>query len=601
MESDTNRIQSIEVINTSQVPKASEISTTDRNSTNVDILEVKGQPEISESDDIGKVNVCQKPLQSANQVIYCEENPKNEQPKNTDDITNKTNDSNDKIVDHDGVNLTMCQSNKTDDRKHTDDKSNQRISSNDKEKTGRNFNVDQADKQERNDTYHKNGKAKQNEEDSLDQETDYPLSPTSTKGSPKQYIEQKSSKKCVKKDIEVSTSTKRSNKRSQSYRKHSDGYKKDTTPLLSRKRTRMSLDNQNSPSPYSPRRKELGRIESDNIRVIFTGLEVTARDRHVSYRELSYNVKFISVLVKNCEIFLIFFKCHFELLTIFQMITSIGATLLENIEDAKFATHVIAGNGKKDSTLRRTPKLMICICRTDNILHHDWLIQSSKVKKPLECFPFLLRDENAESKYNFSMLETVKNRHELRQLQTEEFCDDSNCLLLGKYYVCFSKGVAGNKAPPSKELGLIVHAAGGTILRSLSEKSMSNLKEIPHPCNILIVTSDPATSAQMSDKVIMKWNEIGANIVTTTWLFDCIMRQKISFNNYVGTMNKFEKSDDTKSSKKVSFGNYVGTMNKCEKSDDTKSSKKVTKRRTRRSEANDTPNTNRSRAKRRRR
>ena len=256
------------------------------------------------------------------------------------------------------------------------------------------------------------------------------------------------------------------------------------------------------------------------------------------------------------------------------MIASIGATLLENIEDAKFATHVIAGNGKRDSSLRRTPKLMICLCRTDNILHHDWLIQSSKVKKPLECFPFLLRDEKAESKYNFSMLETVKNRNELRQRQTDEFCDDNEIFLLGKYHVFFSKGVAGNKAPPSNELDLIIDAAGGTILRSLSQKSMSKLKESPHPCNILIVTSDPATSAQMSDKTIMKWNELGAKIVTTTWLFDCMMRQKVSFND------------------------FVSNENECEKPNDTKSPKKGTKRRARPSEANDTANKTNKRVKR---
>jgi hypothetical protein len=43
------------------------------------------------------------------------------------------------------------------------------------------------------------------------------------------------------------------------------------------------------------------------------------------------------------------------------MIHSIGAELVENVEDAATATHIIVSDGK--APLRRTPKLMICISK----------------------------------------------------------------------------------------------------------------------------------------------------------------------------------------------------------------------------------------------
>lgn len=80
------------------------------------------------------------------------------------------------------------------------------------------------------------------------------------------------------------------------------------------------------------------------------------------------------------------------------MIQSLGAKLVESLEEAStvtrecarvliapmsyearsncyylvlFTTDVIATDGK--SKLRRTPKLMICLCKTSNILSLDWL------------------------------------------------------------------------------------------------------------------------------------------------------------------------------------------------------------------------------------
>ena len=48
------------------------------------------------------------------------------------------------------------------------------------------------------------------------------------------------------------------------------------------------------------------------------------------------------------------------------MINTIGAELIESIEDAHRATHVIPSNGVVE--MRRTAKLMVCLCTTAIIL-----------------------------------------------------------------------------------------------------------------------------------------------------------------------------------------------------------------------------------------
>jgi len=194
------------------------------------------------------------------------------------------------------------------------------------------------------------------------------------------------------------------------------------------------------------------------------------------------------------------------------MIDSIGATLVESIDDATSATHVIAGDGK--TPLRRTPKLMICLCHTSNILHMDWLTQSSKVCKPLGCDDYLLLDDKcAETTYNFSMQKTLKNIDAIRK--------SGRSLFFGwSIYIC--KGVAGNKAPPLHELHLIVRAAGGNLLSSISASATKRLD----PNKIIIITSDPPTPAQKIELDSQKVS-LCRGQRTTSWLFHCLITQHI--------------------------------------------------------------------------
>lgn len=196
-----------------------------------------------------------------------------------------------------------------------------------------------------------------------------------------------------------------------------------------------------------------------------------------------------------------------------ENIESIGGKILENVDEASNATHVIAGDGV--TALRRTPKLMICISRTSNILNSNWLAASAKEGMPLDCGEYLLLgDRGAEKKYDFVMKETLVNGIAVRQEQDG---------LLSGWHVFFCKGVAGNRAPPAPELNLIVLAAGGANLRSLSARETKKV----NPSKVIIITSDPATSAQTSAKDAVRMTSNGAKVFTTTWLFHCIITQTL--------------------------------------------------------------------------
>lgn len=195
-----------------------------------------------------------------------------------------------------------------------------------------------------------------------------------------------------------------------------------------------------------------------------------------------------------------------------QMINDIGAQLVDSVEDALTATHVIASDGK--TKLRRTPKLMICMCKTSQILSIEWLEQSSREQRILETAEFhLLHDREAEKRYNFSMIETLENGMRARSERGG---------LLGGWYVYVCTGVAGNNAPSAKELNLVVEGTGAILLKSLSES------EVCDPLKTIVLTSDPCTDKQRSDRGVKRVTSLGAKLLSTSWLFHAIITQDIS-------------------------------------------------------------------------
>jgi len=127
-----------------------------------------------------------------------------------------------------------------------------------------------------------------------------------------------------------------------------------------------------------------------------------------------------------------------------QMIETIGAEYIESVEDAHMATHVIVSDGVVK--LRRTPKLMICVCRTPQILSIEWLEQSAASQRVLDTDGYLLlNDREAEKRYEFTMEDTIRNGILARKKRGG---------VLGGWSVYICSGVAGNRAPTMKELHL---------------------------------------------------------------------------------------------------------------------------------------------------
>lgn len=186
-----------------------------------------------------------------------------------------------------------------------------------------------------------------------------------------------------------------------------------------------------------------------------------------------------------------------------QMVGDLGAELIDTIDEAHSATHVVIGE-----TLRRTPKLMIALCVTSNIVTIDWLLNSHRSNQVLPSSQYLcLKDKRAEKRYNFSMKRTLNNG----------VCNRENGGLLNGWSVIVADGVAGLRAPPKNELDLILQAAGATVVEAdeVQSSAMRNKS--------LVITSDPPTLEQVTFV-----NRIGLRTATASWLFDCIMHQKLT-------------------------------------------------------------------------
>lgn len=182
-------------------------------------------------------------------------------------------------------------------------------------------------------------------------------------------------------------------------------------------------------------------------------------------------------------------------------------------DDVLKATHVIAGG--PEHSIRRTPKLMIALCLTPHILSLDWLNDSYKKKSAQPCSHYLLlNDEVAESNYSFSMKATIREGKQ-RRLEGG---------LLAGWSLLFCQDVAGNKAPKEAELRMIVSAAGGTFI----DYSDIPLVEDIDRTHVLVITSDPPLPHQTENPATKAIADSGAGFFSTTWLFRCIMQQKLT-------------------------------------------------------------------------
>ena len=193
-----------------------------------------------------------------------------------------------------------------------------------------------------------------------------------------------------------------------------------------------------------------------------------------------------------------------------QKIAAIGGKVLESTAQAVEATHVIASDGVE--SIRRTPKLMIALCKTSNIVSIAWLDDSARKRKALSTSDYLvLGDVEAERKYHFNMRQTLQNGDSLRQV--------GETILNGRnVFVC--KGVAGKRSPPEDELRLMIDAAGGIWIRDASRLNRFRGEEA------LIITSDPPAEGQLTSKGVANAVRKGIRHYSTSWLFNCLLSQE---------------------------------------------------------------------------
>ena len=129
------------------------------------------------------------------------------------------------------------------------------------------------------------------------------------------------------------------------------------------------------------------------------------------------------------------------------------------------------------------------------------------------------------------MKETLENGEEARRKGG----------VLAGYSVYICNGVADSNAPPLQALQLIIEAAGGEVLKSLSKKGDHH--------NTIVLTSDPSTSLQLSERDVEQVRTAGGRILTTSWLFHTIITQRFSL--HVGSSHSPSEKPKSRSKRKV--------------------------------------------------
>ena len=120
------------------------------------------------------------------------------------------------------------------------------------------------------------------------------------------------------------------------------------------------------------------------------------------------------------------------------------------------------------------------------------------------------------------MKETLRNGKDARQ--------NGGVLAGYSFYIC--KGVADNNAPPMKVLQLIIEAAGGQVI-----KSLSNTIDLS---KTIVLTSDPSTAAQLAEKGVEQIGKLGS-ILSTSWLFHTMITQKFSRHLRSNSLSEIKK------------------------------------------------------------
>lgn len=188
-------------------------------------------------------------------------------------------------------------------------------------------------------------------------------------------------------------------------------------------------------------------------------------------------------------------------------------TLLESDEPGDWlkVTHLLVEDGIEP---KRTPKVMIAMCRASHVVTTAWLRNCLKDNEllPLDSLvdPGIKQNPDSNKRISADSLE-----RSLAMRSRGEFVL-SNCA------VALCKQVAGKKAPPLKELQTMVIAAGGLWLAEGVPSEKSNAD------HTIVITSEPCTRPQAG---ALKKKGEGVVARTTSWLFDTLMLQELALES----------------------------------------------------------------------
>lgn len=187
-----------------------------------------------------------------------------------------------------------------------------------------------------------------------------------------------------------------------------------------------------------------------------------------------------------------------------QMIHELDFELVEDLKDAQHATHCVVSDGK----LKRRPKLMIALCRAQNIVTLDWLVESHRAGRALPSENYQVVDVASEKKFNFTLA---------RSLNTATNYRKNGKFIFSDFNVALCKKVAnGTSAPPLDAFGHLVVASGAAWHgEALPSKSIPNL---------IVLTSDPITPTQK--KAVSKLPS-GTLVKPISWFLGSLMSQEL--------------------------------------------------------------------------
>ncbi|GMP97588.1 hypothetical protein CsSME_00045779 [Camellia sinensis var. sinensis] len=170
--------------------------------------------------------------------------------------------------------------------------------------------------------------------------------------------------------------------------------------------------------------------------------------------------------------------------------------IIENLGGAvtsvgSLSTHVVTGKARK------TLNFCAALCSGAWIISPNWLKESFREGRFLDEMPFLLKDDDYESRYRIELKAAVLRARESPQA------------LLKGYNICF----AAHLQPPVRTLAAIVKSAGGKVILGLDKVNHTSK-------TIFLACEDDMEEALSAAKK-------GIWTFSSEWFMNCIMRQDL--------------------------------------------------------------------------